>query len=363
MTRAGAFRWAIFGTGSVSRKFVLDLKHLGDAVSVEHVASRAPENAKRFVDTLAPDARASSYEEAATAPDVDAVYIATPPALHKPHALMAIAAGKPVLVEKPFAQSAEDAREIADAARAAGVFCMEAMWVRFQPLAAKIRASIDAGDLGDIRGFNAQFMAANAPDATNSLFDATQGGGALIHRGVYPLSMAQFWLGPIADATALQRIGDTGVDEDTVMTLAHTSGAISSLRASLRSSGPDGAVIWGTKGRLDIEGPIWRPTGARLCPVKAAGKASGKPRKFEAFRESGAGLRLSRLLQRLRPSGKRLTAPFAGNAYHYEAEAVMQAVAAGQTEEPRMALDDSIALIRQMEMANTASDNKLGQMS
>lgn len=362
MENAGgeAFHWAIFGTGSVSRKFVLDLRCLKGRAVVSHVASRTAGNAENFIRDLAPSARASTYEDAAAAPDVDAVYIATPPGLHKPHALMAIAAGKPVLVEKPFAQTGAEARDIADAARTKGVFCMEAMWVRFQPLAERIRAVIERGDLGEIRGFDARFLAANTPDASQSLFDATQGGGALIHRGIYPLSMAQSWLGPITRTVAMQRMGETHVDEDTVMVLEHGSGAISSLRSSLRSAGPDGAVIWGTRARLEIEGPIWRPTGARLFPVHPAGKPSGAPRKGEAFRESGAGLRLSRLLQRLRGGGKAITAPFAGNAYHYEADAVMQAVTAGRTEDPRMSLDDSIVLMDLMDETRDRTDTRTG---
>lgn len=356
----GAFRWAIFGTGSVSRKFVLDLRSLKGRAVVTHVASRTPANAERFVRDLAPEAKVSTYEDAAAAPDVDAVYIATPPALHKPHALMGIAAGKPVLVEKPFAQTGAEAREIAEAARAAGVFAMEAMWTRFQPLAAEIRTRIARGDLGEIRGFDARFLAANTPDATQSLFNAAEGGGAMIHRGIYPLSMAQFWLGPIARSVALQRMGDTQVDEDTVMVLEHGSGAISTVRSSLRSAGPDGAVIWGTKARLEIDGPIWRPNGARLFPITPAGKPSGAPRKGEAFRESGAGLRLSRLLQRLRGGGTAINAPFAGNAYHYEAEAVMEAVTAGQGEDPRMTLDDSITLMDLMDEVAASAESKTG---
>ena len=103
-----SFRWAILGTGTVSRRFVLDLPHAG--ASAQIVASRNPDNAARFAASLGVPETAPTYEDAVTA-DVDAVYVATPPALHETHALMAIAARKPVLVEKPFA---------ADAAAAAG---------------------------------------------------------------------------------------------------------------------------------------------------------------------------------------------------------------------------------------------------
>ena len=102
------------------------------------------------------------------------------------------------------------------------------------------------------------------------------------------------------------------------------------------------------------------PNGARLIPVHPAGKPSGQPRKYEAFRESGAGLRLSRLLQTLRGGGTRIKAPFAGNGYHYEAEALIAAQAAGQGEDARMPLDDSIALIDLMEEVQAKADTKTG---
>lgn len=339
---------------------MLDLRCLKGRAAVSHVASRSVENARNFTRDLCAEAQASSYEHAAAAQNVDGVYIATPPGVHKTHALMAIAAKKPVLVEKPFAQTGTEAREITEAAEAAGVFAMEAMWTRFQPLAGLIRDRIEAGALGELRGFDARFLAANTPDATVNLFDPGQGGGALIHRGIYPLSMAQFWLGPIVRTEALQRMGETGVDEDSVLLVEHGSGAISSLRSSLRSAGPEGAVIWGTKARLEIDGPIWRPTGVRLYPITPSGKPGGGARKLEALRESGAGLRLSRLIGRLRPSGKALKAPFKGNAYHYEAAALMDCAAKNTTEDPRMPLADSIALVELMEAVTARSDNKTG---
>ena len=61
------------------------------------------------------------------------VYVATPHHLHLPHALLAIEAGKHVLVEKPVGLDAGEARQIGEAAARAGVFCMEAMWTLFLP--------------------------------------------------------------------------------------------------------------------------------------------------------------------------------------------------------------------------------------
>jgi len=350
------FRWAILGTGAVARKFALDLRQLGDRAVLQVVASRRAENAAGFAADLGVADVAPDYAAAAGA-DVDAVYIATPPAQHEAHALMAIAAGRAVLIEKPFALDAGAAARITAAAQSANVFCMEAMWTRFQPLSDTIKARIDAGEIGEVRGFEARFMAANQTDPQASLFDPARGGGALMHRGIYPVSLARFLLGPVADSQAMGHVGETGVDEDSALMLRHTSGAISTLRASLRANGPDGMAIYGTAGTLHITGPVWRPTGAVLKHTRPSPATPGGPRRFEALRESGAGLRLSGALGHLRGAlGRgqtRIRAPFSGNGYHYEAQVVMQAVRQGHTEDPRMPLSQSIEIMQIIDAART----------
>jgi len=339
-------RWAIFGTGQVARKFALDLRGLAGA-ELASVASRDPGNAARFATDLGVARAAESYADA-VADGVDAVYIATPPALHEAHALMGIDAGCAVLVEKPFAPTPEAATRIADAARAKDVFAMEAMWTRFQPLPRAIRDHIASGTLGELRRFEGRFLAANHPDPQSGLFNLDLGGGALMHRGIYPLSLARFFMGPITDLQAMAHLGETGVDEDSVLVLRHGSGALSTIHSSLRVAGQEGMAIHGTRGTLLIEGPAWRPTGAVIRPTSAASTTPGGPRRFEAFRESGAGLKVSTMLNRVRTvlrRPKRLHAPFEGNGYRYEAREVMEALAKGRTESELMPLDESIDLI------------------
>ena len=346
MTRP--FRWSILGTGAVARKFVMDLACLNGAAEAKVVASRSPENARQFADDLGIP-QALGYDEAIAA-DVDAVYIATPAALHEPQALAAIAAGKAVLIEKPMAGSAEAAQRIAAAAKAANVFCMEAMWTRFMPAIETVQAQIDAGALGQPIGFEARFMAANKPDPKASIFDPDRDGGAMLHRGIYPLSLARLFLGPVTQTNALVRTGDTGVDEDSLVTLRHENGALSSLRASLRANGPEGTAIYGTKATIYLDGPVYRPLGVRLVPTHAAAVTSGPApkRKLEGFRESHKGLRTIGALKRLLAGVKgthSLTAGFQGNGYHYQAKAVMAAVQSGKTTDARMMPDESIEIL------------------
>lgn len=341
-------RWIVFGTGNVARKFTLDLAHAGHQVVA--VASRDPANAKRFADDLGLNAQAGDYEVALQTP-AEAVYIATPPRLHEPHALMAIAAGRAVLVEKPFAQDAEAGLRITAAARAAGIFAMEAMWTRFQPLVGAVRARIQAGDLGEVRGFDARFLAANIPDAAVGLFDPGQGGGALLHRGIYPLSLARHFFGPVAQLRAETWTGETGVDEETALLIRHESGVLSVIRASLRAQGREDSTIWGTGGTAHLRGPVYRPDAAYVQPTRPAAVAQGgAARRFEAFRESAWGLRLSGALSGLRQRQARqpIRATRTGNGYHYQAVAVAEALATGQLEDARMPLDESVEILQLM---------------
>ena len=359
MTRP--FRWSILGTGAVARKFALDLAQLDGAADAHVAASRNPDNARSFADGLGIP-HALEYDAAVNA-DVDAVYIATPAALHEPQALAAIAAGKAVLIEKPMAGNAAAARRIAEAAKAANVFCMEAMWTRFQPAIETVLARIEAGVLGDPIGFDARFMIANQPDPAASIFDPDRDGGAMLHRGIYPLSLARLFLGPVLETDAMVRKGETGVDEDSLVTLRHANGAISSLRASLRANGPDGTVIYGTRATIYLDGPVYRPLGARLVPTHAARVTSGPaPRRtLEGFRDSRRGLRSIGALKGLLGAVKgtnRLPSAFRGNGYHYQARAVMEAVRAGTVTDKRMLPEDSIeilALIDQITSSGASS--------
>lgn len=353
MSGGGPFRWAVFGTGSVSRKFVLGLRALGGRAVVSSVASRNPENARRFAASLGVARAASSWEDA-VAVDIDAVYVATPASEHEAHALLAIGRGKPVLIEKPLAPDATAAHRIAQAAETAGVFAMEALWTRFLPLVAEAKARVDRGDLGEIRGFHATFLAANIPDAGASIFDPARAGGALLHRGIYPLSLARHLCGPVTGVSARGLIGATGVDEDAVVILAHASGALSTVRASLRTSSPNGATLWGTKGTLEIAPPVWRPETARFTPVAPQAIGPARPRRFEAFRESRRGQKLAEAMTRLRGlrgGSRALSAPFLGNGYTHEALALMNAVAAGQTQSAVMPLSQSIEVLEVIDAA------------
>jgi len=130
--------WGVIGTGWIAEQFVTGtLRHTPQRIAA--VGSRSAERSAAFAARHGVEHSHGSYSALIEDPAVDAVYIGVTADQHRPLALEVIAAGKPVLVEKPFALTASEASEIRASARAAGVLVMEAMWTRYLPQSDAIR--------------------------------------------------------------------------------------------------------------------------------------------------------------------------------------------------------------------------------
>jgi predicted dehydrogenase len=132
-------------------------------------------------------------------PSIDIVSITAPNALHKDMALAAIAAGKHVYCEKPLAPRAADALEMTLAAEAAGIRTQVGFNYLCNPMLTLAREMIDAGELGEIRGYrglHAEDYMADAQAPFTFRHD-TAGGGALADIGSHALATAEFLVGPI----------------------------------------------------------------------------------------------------------------------------------------------------------------------
>ena len=142
----------------------------------------------------------SDWRSLVVDPDIDVVNVTAPNALHKEMALAAIAAGKHVYCEKPLAPLAIDAREMAEAAEAAGVKTQVGFNYLCNPMLGLARDMIAAGELGEIRGYRGMhaedYMADSAGPFTFRHDPA--GGGALADIGSHALATAEFLMGPAA---------------------------------------------------------------------------------------------------------------------------------------------------------------------
>jgi predicted dehydrogenase len=342
--RGKPMRWGIFGTGAISAKFVAGLAHARDA-EVAFVASRTLESAQRFVAGVGCGRPVAGYAQAAALGGVDAIYIATPPALHAEHALACIAAGIPVLIEKPMAFSAQDAQRIADAARARSVFAMEAMWTRFLPAAQALREVVLSRRCGDIRMVSGDFGLSQRPDPRNGMFDPSKGGGALAHLGAYPLSLGQWLLGEPQEVQALGTIGDTGVDETVAIQCRYAGDVLGSFNCSLRSWSDDRFLVSGTEASVGFHGSIVRPYGVRVAVEGTRGYDEARFGWRDRLRQNALVHKLAQRLDRSgRTPARHQPHHYAGNGYHYEVDEVRACIERGDTESTTMPLNDSIAV-------------------
>ncbi|HAQ59498.1 MAG TPA: oxidoreductase [Microbacterium sp.] len=255
-------RWGILATGGIARAFTQDLHVAGRELVA--VASRSDVSARAFAEEFGIPHAHGAYSALFADPDVDIVYIATPHPGHATNALEAIAAGKHVLVEKPFTLNATEAATIRDAAAERGVLVMEAMWSRYLPHMVRIRELVRDGALGEVRALFADHTQRVSSDPLHRLNARELGGGALLDLGIYPISFAWDILGRPETILASARLGETHTDTEVAAIFTHASGAISTSIASSRAAGPNTAHVVGTEGRIDIDATWYTPTSFRL---------------------------------------------------------------------------------------------------
>jgi predicted dehydrogenase len=342
------FRWGILGTGHAARKFVLGLRHSATGKAAL-VASRNRANAQEFAHAFSVPMVADTYDSCANTSEVDGLYIATPPTLHREQALLGISVGKPVLIEKPLAHNAEDAHAIINAARDYRVFCMEGMWTRFLPLVSHIKKLVEQGEIGMPRVFSGSFGKSNIPDKGHSVFNKELGGGAMLHRGIYPLSMACYLMGPVEEIVSTASIGETAVDEDSSIVLRHVRGGLSLTTASLRAQLANDFTIVGTHGTIHVHAPVYRPYRLTLTKTTPTSNQTTSSSRLESLKESTLCQSLYQhfdFLARLIRQGRRRTISrhYEGNGYHYEADEVIRCVQTGLGESPVMPLSDSLTV-------------------
>ena len=226
-------RWGILGTGKIAVDFGLALQLVKDA-ELQAIASRNVKKAKQFAKNLGAARYFDNYDDLVADPNIDIVYIATPNALHKEHSLLALNAGKPVLCEKPFALTADEAQTVIDVARSKGLFCMEAMWIRFIPAMQAVKQCVTKGEIGDINLLIADMGYPASASSHRSLFNP-QGGGVLLDRGIYLISLAYFLLGKPDGIVSQARLNAQGIDEQISILLNYKSGAQANLAATFKT--------------------------------------------------------------------------------------------------------------------------------
>ena len=201
-------------------------------------------------------------------PDVSAIYVATPPNSHREFTLKALAAGKPVLVEKPMALTVDECREMNDAADAAGLPLFVAYYRRCLPRFEWLRTAVQEDVVGRPVGVSVRQLLppGHQPDGSWRLDPSVGGGGLFADTQSHTLDWLDHAFGPIAHASAMVERGLTAhpAEDLVAFTLRFASGLVGSgFCAYVADRREDLLTIHGTQGELSMpvlgSGPIrWR---------------------------------------------------------------------------------------------------------
>lgn len=304
-------RWGILGAGHIAAVVGSDIAASSQSELVA-VAARDGGRAHAFAEQLGIPRAYGSYQQLVADPDVDIVYIATTHGQHHEQALLALEAGKPLLIEKAFALNVRQAREIVAEARGRDLFCMEAMWMRFNPLIQQAVQLANSGAIGDLIAVRADLSASFPYDPRHRLFDLAAGGGALLDLGVYPVHFTWIVLGRPLRVDVTGALSPTGSDLTAAMQWVYGDGRFAHVACTALARNPATGLITGTSGWIRIGDRLHRPDSITVQSQTGA----------EVLRHSGTG-----------------------HGYGPEIAEVERCLRAGETESPVMPLDETVAIL------------------
>lgn len=313
---APILRWGVMGTGWIAERFVESLQQ-STRQQVVAVGSRTREAATTFAKRFSLQAGHGSYPDLVADRNIDVIYIATPHNAHHPCALLALDAGKHVLIEKPMALNAAQALQIAQVAERRGLFCMEGMWTFSLPRYDVVRQILESGVLGEIHSVIADH--GERFPSSHRIMRPELAGGPLLDLGSSPVALALAVLGMPDRVHAIGQTAPSGVNGQTAIVLGHPGGNQSAIHTTLYSDTPSAATIAGTKATLSLPGPFFAPGDVLLT------EAGGRRRI--GYTEPAIGHR----------------------GLHYQAAEVARRIAAGERSSPRRPLQATIDTLAVMD--------------
>lgn len=319
---APPLRWGILGTGWIAAKFTESVKaHTRQVIAA--VGSRSQETAKRFASEWGIENAYGSYDQLVRAPDIDIIYVATPHGQHLQHVLLAINAGKHVLVEKPIALNYGQASEMVAAARDKEVFFAEALWTYFLPKFDVVQQVLDAGIIGEIKSVYTEYGEYLPRD--HRIFDPTLAGGPLLDLGTYPVSLLSKLLGVPSRVVGVATPDPSGVNGQLAVAMVNAVGGQGTMATTLYGFTPTGVAIVGMEGSIRFTNEFHLPG------------------SFEVWSRDGTVR-----LKYDEPRGAHYEGLF------YEAAGVAYAIAEGRLESPCRPLDASLDTMKTLDAIRAA---------
>jgi predicted dehydrogenase len=259
---AETLKWGILATGSIAHQFAKGLR-ASRTGTLAAAGSRSMEKASQFTNQHGGKPYAS-YAEVLQDPEVDAVYIATPHAMHAEWTIKAAEAGKAILCEKPFTLNSIEAEKALAVVRDRQVFFMEAFMYRCAPQTRQLVELLANGSVGKVRSINAEFSFAAGHDWQN--FRATnEGGGGLMDVGAYCVSLARLVAGCEPERLEFTpHIGSKGYDEWGTGSMSFPNHVTAQFGCGIHLTMSNDARIYGTDGWIHIESPWKTAQGSKM---------------------------------------------------------------------------------------------------
>nr|CAA9272338.1 hypothetical protein AVDCRST_MAG63-3017 [uncultured Armatimonadetes bacterium] len=251
-------RFGILGAAAIAPRALIRPARAVPDVEVVAVAARDEKRARAFAAAHAVSAVHATYQALIDAPDIDAVYIPLPNALHAEWSVRALRAGKHVLCEKPLASNAAEAEQVAAVAAESGRILMEAVHYRYHPLALLMKEIVASGELGELRSIHASFcVPLFRRDDIRYRYHLA--GGATMDLGCYVIHLIRFLSGaePVVTAARALLVGpdvDRRMEAEFTLPASGTARMLCSLRSHtlLRI----GAAVVGERGVLHVRNPF-----------------------------------------------------------------------------------------------------------
>jgi len=261
-TSTAPVRWGIVGPGRIVVNQIAPALARSSGSRMVACAAQSPGKGEAFAREFGLARWHVDHQALCADPEVEAVYIATPNALHHPMVLAAAHAGKHVLCEKPLALTVEHAREMVEACARAGVLLRVGFYLRFEAVLERARTIVRSGVLGELRAIS---LARTGPALLRAgwRLEAVQG-GALFDMAVHLLDLAEWLSGARLTSIAASSHPDRrdGLADDTIAIVGSLADGCQVLARASRET-PHAAndlVIEGTRGMLATSSLRWSKT-------------------------------------------------------------------------------------------------------
>lgn len=257
----------LLGASRIAPSAILEASLSLPGVAVVAVAARDVDRARTYAVQHDIPNVAPSYEALLARDDLDLIYNALPIPLHEPWTVAALRAGKHVLLEKPSALTASQARNMVDAATLNGRRLIEGFHYRYHPLFGRVLEIVHSGELGEIRRADAVIDVPVPFRPGEIRWDSDMGGGALMDLGCYPVHWLRTICGPFEVRSALIEMAPTGVDQRVDAELRFLNGVEGALVCSMTPHDRGRTTtlhVVGDRGELFVRNPIAPQSGHEL---------------------------------------------------------------------------------------------------